>query len=109
MTIMQTGGTTMTKMTLKALNGHADAPTQSVTTEERQHMIAEAAYYRALQRGFDGGNPEDDWMRAEQEIDGALLNPPRQKQALLAYETPERHAVTTRSQTSRQRRHPPDR
>jgi hypothetical protein len=35
----------------------------------RFHMIAEAAYYRAAQRGFQGGNPEQDWLEAEREID----------------------------------------
>lgn len=40
--------------------------------EQREHMIAEAAYYRALNRGFDGGDPNDDWYAAEREIDGRL-------------------------------------
>lgn len=44
-----------------------------VTPEERQRMIAEAAYYRALQRGFSGGSAEDDWVQAEREINSALL------------------------------------
>ncbi len=44
------------------------APTR-LTGELRQQMIAEAAYYRALQRGFDGGDPNEDWLAAEREID----------------------------------------
>lgn len=36
--------------------------------ELRGHMIAEAAYYRALNRGFDGGDPNEDWFAAEREI-----------------------------------------
>ena len=36
---------------------------------DRFNMISEAAYYRALGRGFDGGDPVDDWLRAESEID----------------------------------------
>ncbi|MFA5941486.1 MAG: DUF2934 domain-containing protein [Sinimarinibacterium sp.] len=37
--------------------------------ELRDHMIAEAAYYRALNRGFNGGDPNEDWYAAEHEID----------------------------------------
>jgi hypothetical protein len=37
--------------------------------EERFHMISDAAYYRALGRGFDGGDPMEDWLMAESEID----------------------------------------
>jgi hypothetical protein len=39
------------------------------THEERQRMVAEAAYYRALQRGFSAGGEMDDWLAAEREID----------------------------------------
>lgn len=44
----------------------------SVTPEERQRMIAEAAYLRAERRGFSGGDPNDDWLSAEAEIDQIL-------------------------------------
>lgn len=40
-----------------------------VTEEERQHMIAVAAYYLAEQRGFPGGGALDDWIAAERHID----------------------------------------
>lgn len=39
---------------------------------DRNRMIAEAAYYRAQQRGFRAGNPMDDWLAAEAEIDQLL-------------------------------------
>lgn len=35
-------------------------------------MIAEAAYFRAERRGFNGGDPVRDWCEAEAEIDGQL-------------------------------------
>jgi hypothetical protein len=35
-------------------------------------MIAEAAYFRAQRRGFQGGNPVDDWLVAEAEVAHAL-------------------------------------
>jgi len=37
--------------------------------ESRFNMISEAAYYRALGRGFGGGDPVEDWLMAEEEID----------------------------------------
>ena len=40
--------------------------------EEREHMISEAAYFRAEQRGFADGNELDDWLRAEAEIDSLI-------------------------------------
>ncbi|NND71779.1 MAG: DUF2934 domain-containing protein [Rhodothermales bacterium] len=36
--------------------------------EDRYEMIAEAAYYKAEQRGFEIGNDELDWLEAEQEL-----------------------------------------
>jgi Protein of unknown function (DUF2934) len=37
--------------------------------EERARLIAEAAYFRAKQRSFKGGDPVEDWLAAEREID----------------------------------------
>lgn len=36
--------------------------------EEHRPRIAEAAYYRAQQRGFVPGGEEEDWLWAEQQI-----------------------------------------
>jgi hypothetical protein len=44
----------------------------SVSPEERHQMIAEAAYYRAEQRGFLGGDPLQDWIEAEAEVASKL-------------------------------------
>jgi hypothetical protein len=35
-------------------------------------MIAEAAYFRAERRGFNGGDPALDWYEAESEVDARL-------------------------------------
>jgi hypothetical protein len=43
-----------------------------VTAEQRQRMIAEAAYFRAQGRGFENGNSTEDWLAAEAEIERAL-------------------------------------
>jgi len=45
---------------------------QSVTSDERHHLISEAAYYRAERRGFSPGSELEDWLAAEEEIRGAL-------------------------------------
>lgn len=40
--------------------------------DPRRRMIAEAAYFRALGRGFHGGDSDDDWYVAEREIDARV-------------------------------------
>ncbi len=45
-----------------------------VTPEQRYQMICDAAYFRAERRGFIGGNPEQDWVEAELEIDQLLCD-----------------------------------
>jgi len=59
---------------------------QLISPEERQRMIGEAAYFRALERGFTGGDSLDDWLVAEREIGRALPSPQQQKEELAAYE-----------------------
>jgi len=36
---------------------------------DRHQMVQEAAYYRAEKRNFMGGDPVDDWVAAEIEIE----------------------------------------
>jgi hypothetical protein len=43
-----------------------------VSPEMRRSMIAQAAYLRAEQRGFTGGNEVEDWLAAEAEVDALL-------------------------------------
>jgi predicted RNA-binding Zn-ribbon protein involved in translation (DUF1610 family) len=58
----------------------------SITSQDRQRMIAEAAYYIAAQRGFAGGDPIQDWIEAERQINRVLPSPKQQKDELAAYE-----------------------
>ena len=44
-----------------------------ISVQERHDMIAEAAYYRALARDFQGGDSSEDWLAAEAEIDAILV------------------------------------
>ncbi len=43
-------------------------PRDWYNAEDRYEMIAEAAYYRAEQRGFEIGEDELDWLEAEQDL-----------------------------------------
>jgi hypothetical protein len=45
-----------------------------VTPDERHRMIAEAAYHRAEKRGFMNGDPMQDWLEAEAQIENELRN-----------------------------------
>lgn len=50
-----------------------DPQAQAITKEERHYLIAEAAYFIAEQRGFQGDAAMDDWLQAEAAIDARLL------------------------------------
>lgn len=56
----------------KAVADPAARAVATITPEQRRAMIAEAAYYRAQQRGFNGGDEVTDWLAAEAEIDARL-------------------------------------
>jgi hypothetical protein len=45
------------------------ATERPVDPEARRLMIAQAAYYRAEQRGFEPGHELEDWLEAEARID----------------------------------------
>ena len=47
----------------------SQAPRPSVS---RHDMIAIAAYYRAQRRNVEGGEPVQDWLKSEKEIDEIL-------------------------------------
>lgn len=47
-------------------------PKGPASGEERSRLIAEAAYYIAEKRHFQGGDPAQDWIQAEQEVDSRL-------------------------------------
>lgn len=45
-----------------------------MSVEQRRQLIAEAAYFRALSRGFQGGDPVADWLDAEREVDQTIAD-----------------------------------
>jgi hypothetical protein len=48
------------------------AASVSLEGEDRQLLIAEAAYFRAERRGFQPGRELEDWLAAEIEVDALL-------------------------------------
>jgi hypothetical protein len=48
----------------------------SLSLEQREAMIREAAYYRYAQRGYAPGQDLDDWLAAETEIGRIAAEPP---------------------------------
>ncbi|HEY5656204.1 MAG TPA: DUF2934 domain-containing protein, partial [Myxococcota bacterium] len=48
-----------------------------INPDLRRQMIAEAAYLRAERRGFGSGDPKDDWLAAEREVDSLLAKHPQ--------------------------------
>ena len=58
------------KRTARAGSKPAAAP--RITPAQRHAMIAELAYFRAESRGFQGGDPVEDWLIAEREVDARL-------------------------------------
>lgn len=45
-----------------------------VPADVRLKMVADAAYYIAQRRGFDGGDPMADWLAAEAQIEDLLMD-----------------------------------
>jgi hypothetical protein len=43
-----------------------------ILPEEREQLIARAAYFRAEKRGFEPGHELEDWLQAEAEVDASL-------------------------------------
>lgn len=56
------------------MSGMSEKPEKSakISPEERSRMVAEAAYYMAQRRGFEGGDPVGDWIEAERQVEETL-------------------------------------
>lgn len=50
----------------------ASSEAQQISPEERQRLVAEAAYYIAERRGFATGYEQEDWLAAEAEVEQRL-------------------------------------
>lgn len=67
----------------RAPQARPESGSASITQEQRQFMICEAAYYIAEHRGFGPGHDVDDWLEAEQQIDAVLTSSARMVDARL--------------------------
>jgi hypothetical protein len=45
---------------------------QTSSSEDTRRQIAEAAYFRAKERGFEPGHELEDWIEAESEVMGRI-------------------------------------
>jgi hypothetical protein len=52
----------------KQSSGDPSSTQQSVKQEDKHRLIAEAAYYIAERRGFQGDMVLEDWLQAEKEV-----------------------------------------
>lgn len=52
----------------KTRSKQQDTQTSDLSVDEFRSMVAEAAYYKAEQRGFMAGFEQQDWIQAENEI-----------------------------------------
>jgi hypothetical protein len=52
----------------------SSAPTPVLTSEQRHHYVAVAAFYIAERRGFTLGNPAEDWLQAEAEVNRLIAS-----------------------------------
>ena len=62
----------MARTTTNTTQSSPKSTNETMTADQRQSMIQTAAYLRAEKRGFQGGNPVQDWVDAEHEIDATL-------------------------------------
>lgn len=67
------------------MSDNADIPQATFVGEQllyqdRTARIAQAAYFRAQQRGFEPGFELEDWLAAEREIDALLRSDSRTEQ-----------------------------
>ncbi len=70
------------------------AARKKISADQRRHMIAEAAYFRAERRGFQGGCSMEDWLNAEHEINQLYFQPePPPRGALVFLEAVARQPV----------------
>jgi hypothetical protein len=64
--------TSQTTPTTNVTHNNPKTTSQTMTADQRHSMIQAAAYLRAEKRGFQNGNPTQDWVDAEREIDATL-------------------------------------
>ena len=60
------------KVTARNRSAESQTAGAKMVPEQRQQLIARAAYFIAERRGFAPGNELEDWLQAEAEIEACL-------------------------------------
>jgi hypothetical protein len=68
----------------------------SIDTEHRQRLIEQEAYLIAEQRGFQGGDPAQDWATAEKHVNHRLMQKDTPGKPALRTKSPARKKTTTK-------------
>ena len=63
----------VTELEAVKIQSEESQPATRPSDADLRLMVAEAAYYRALARGFEGGHADEDWYAAEAEIEQAYV------------------------------------
>jgi hypothetical protein len=79
----------------RAKPGNTPVSQTGIDTKQRQRLITEEAYLIAERRGFQGGDPSQDWAEAEKLVDYRLMQSGEPEQSLP--NAPESRKKTTRS------------
>ncbi|MEN8206857.1 MAG: DUF2934 domain-containing protein [Pseudomonadota bacterium] len=74
-------------------------PQAGIDAEHRQRLITEEAYLIAERRGFQGGDPSQDWVEAERRVDYRLMHSDEPGQ-------PAAHSPKPRKKTARSAKKP---
>ena len=70
-------------------------PAGGIDTEQRQRMITQEAYLIAEQRGFQGGDPSQDWTEAERLVDFRLMQSSEPKRPATSQSKPRKKTTPT--------------
>ena len=76
-------------------------PQAGIDTEQRQRLITDEAYLIAERRGFQGGDPAQDWVEAERLVDYRLMHPGEHGQPATATPKPRKARSTKKPGTTR--------
>ena len=70
-------------------------PAGGIDTEQRQRMITQEAYLIAERRGFQGGDPSQDWVEAERLVDFRLMQSSEPKRPATSQAKPRKKTTQT--------------
>jgi len=72
-----TRATGSAKVTTRKRSAEKQTAGAKIVPEQRQQLIAQAAYFIAERRGFAPGDEVEDWLQAEAEIEALIKATPQ--------------------------------